>query len=502
MIAFLVETRAGCRLSFPRDFIRTLPALAISTLAIVIPQLVCTKPLLAKSSDRPHIVLVMADDQGWGQTGYYDHPVLKTPNLDAMAANGLRLDRFYAGAPVCSPTRASVLTGRTNDRTGVESHGYALRRQETTIATMLSASGYVTGHFGKWHLNGIRGPGVPVLKTDDHNPGEFGFRDWLSVTNFFDRDPILSRRGEFEAFTGDSSEIVVREALGFIGEHARGGAPTFTVIWYGTPHNPFKAAPEDMTRFAHLDEQSRNHYGELVAMDRSLGDLRKGLRQLGIADNTLLWFCSDNGGLPGIEPETVGGLRGNKGTIYEGGLRVPAIIEWPSKIEAPRVTQYPASVLDIVPTLLEITSIPHPNSQRPLDGISLTRLFQEEIGRRPQAIGFRHTGRAAWIDNHMKLLTNKLKSGKFELYDLKSDPAETKNLASERPQLLARMQKELLAWNDSVEASFVGKDYPEGKVDPDEPAPRFWTEMEQYKPYFDQWRARWEYQSRLSKKKK
>ncbi len=456
----------------------------------------------AQADSRPNIVLVMADDQGWGQTGYYNHPVLKTPNLDAMAASGLRFDRFYAGAPVCSPTRASVLTGRSNDRTGVESHGYGLRRQEITIAKILRDAGYVTGHFGKWHLNALRGPGVPILKSDDHNPGEFGFDYWLSVTNYFDRDPILSRLGKFEEFEGDSSEIVVAQALDFIGEQAAGDAPFFSVIWYGTPHNPFKAADVDMAAFKDLDEESRHHYGELVAMDRSIGALRQGLRKLGIAENTLVWFCSDNGGLPKIKPETVAGLRGNKGTIYEGGLRVPAIIEWPSGITSPRITNYPASVLDIVPTLLEITSVNHPDAARPGDGISLLPLFTQELDRREQPIPFRHIGKAALIDNDMKLLTNKIDSGKFELYDLASDQAEANDLANERPDVVARMKKQFLSWNESVDASFLGKDYPEGKVDPREPKPRFWTEVDEYQPYFDQWRSRWEYRSRLTKNKK
>ncbi|MEM1071115.1 MAG: sulfatase-like hydrolase/transferase, partial [Planctomycetota bacterium] len=152
-----------------------------------------------EAASRPHIVLVMADDQGWGQTGYNGHSILKTHNLDAMAASGLRFDRFYAGAPVCSPTRGSVLTGRANDRIGVASHGHALRRQEISIAQILADAGYATGHFGKWHLNALRGPGVPILASDDHNPGEFGFDTWISVTNFFDRDPLLSRQGKFEA---------------------------------------------------------------------------------------------------------------------------------------------------------------------------------------------------------------------------------------------------------------------------------------------------------------
>lgn len=456
----------------------------------------------ADAGTRPNIVLVMADDQGWGQTGYYNHPVLKTPNLDLMAANGLRFDRFYAGAPVCSPTRASVLTGRSNDRTGVESHGYALRRQEITIAKMLRDAGYVTGHFGKWHLNAMRGPGVPILSSDDHNPGEFGFDRWLSVTNFFDRDPILSRRGKFEQFMGDSSEIVVQQALRFIGSQKSNDTPSFTVIWYGTPHNPFKASDQDMAAFKDLDEQSSHHYGELVAMDRSIGALREGLRKLDIAENTLVWFCSDNGGLPKIKPETTGGLRGNKGTIYEGGLRVPAIVEWPSAVTSPRMTQYPASVLDIVPTLLEITSITHPAPKRPLDGISLLPLFLEELDRRENPIPFRHIGRAALVDNNMKLLTNDISTGKFELYDLESDHSETKDVSSQRPDVFRRMQEQLLKWSESVDASFDGKDYPEGKVDPREPQPRFWTDVKEYEPYFDQWRTRWEYQSRLTKSKK
>jgi arylsulfatase A-like enzyme len=160
------------------------------------PTLFLPSEALAKDgAAKPHIIFVMADDMGWGQTGYRGHPVLKTPNLDAMAANGLRFERFYAGNPVCSPTRATVLTGRTNDRAGVLSHGYALRLQEKTIAQALKGAGYVTGHFGKWHLNGFKGPGAPVLKDDPRSPGAFGFDEWVSMTNFFDKDPLMSRMG-------------------------------------------------------------------------------------------------------------------------------------------------------------------------------------------------------------------------------------------------------------------------------------------------------------------
>ena len=456
----------------------------------------------SRCSAKPNIVLVMADDQGWGQTGYYNHPVLKTPNLDAMAANGLRMDRFYAGAPVCSPTRASVMTGRANDRTGVLQHGYGLRRQETTIAQIVKNAGFATGHFGKWHLNALRGPGVPILAMDSHHPGHFGFDHWLSVTNFFDRDPILSRMGDFEEFAGDSSEIVIDQALKFIEQQTKSDRPFFAVVWYGTPHNPFKASEEDMRPFADLDEQSRHHYGELVAMDRSIGTLRKRLRDLGIADNTLFWFCSDNGGLPKITPETVGGLRGNKGTVYEGGLRVPGIIEWPSRIGQARVTEHPASVLDILPTLLDVLDIEYPIAGRPLDGISLVPLIDGSPTRREKPIPFRYMSALALVDNQYKMLRNKASNGKFELYDLDNDPGETTNVYGELPKIAAKMEKHLLNWNESVEASYQGKDYPEGRVDSSEPEPRFWMDVDQYRPYFDEWRNRWEYASRLSPKKK
>ena len=462
---------------------------------------VCSSVAVA---ERPNVVLVMADDMGWGQTGYYDHPVLKTPNLDAMAAAGLRFDRFYAGAPNCSPTRATVMTGRTNDRTGVTNHGVPLRPQERTIAQAMQKAGYATGHFGKWHLNGLRGPGVPILKDDIRNPGRFGFETWLSVTNFFDMNPIMSRQGSFEEFEGDSSEIIVDEALKFIQEKAESKKPFFTVIWYGTPHSPFVAFDKDKSEFGELDSSSANHYGELVAMDRSIGTLRKGLRDLNIADNTLVWFCSDNGGLPKIKPDTVGGLRGFKGTIYEGGLRVPAIIEWPAGIAVPRITAHPACTMDIYPTLVEVAGLE--TSPLPQDGVSLQSLFASEIGRRTKPIGFRHTNRTAYIDNEFKLLNARSSKGKnserdvFELYDVENDPSESKNLIDSRPDIAARLQKQWQQWNQSVEDSVKGFDYPEGKVVPEDPGPRTWATMEEYKPYLSEWKDRREYRSTIKKK--
>ena len=460
----------------------------------------------ANAAARPNIVLVMADDMGWGQTGYYNHPVLKTPHLDSMALAGLRFDRFYAGAPVCSPTRASVLTGRSNMRTGVESHGYALRRQEKTIVSALRKAGYATGHFGKWHLNGMRGPGVPMFSHDTHHPGVFGFGQWLSVTNFFDRNPIMSRQGKFTEFKGDSSEIIVGEALKFIGAQAAQEKPSFTVIWYGTPHSPWMSAAADKKTFADLETDSQNHYGELVAMDRSIGALRKGLRDLKIADNTLFWFCSDNGGLPKITPETVGGLRGFKGSLYEGGLRVPAIIEWPTGIDKPRTTKFPSCTMDIFPTIAQVVGLPDSVMLQPQDGISLKGLLTQELGEREKPIPFSCFGNTALLDNNYKLLhigkrrDNGPKS--FELYNLADDPRETTNLMQKNPAVAKRMQAAMKAWKQSMQASFAGKDYPEGKVNAGEPEPRFWTTVKAYEPYFKAWQERPEYRSRLKPKRR
>ena len=454
---------------------------------------------LCAVAEKPNIILVMTDDQGWGQTGYYNHPVLKTPNLDKMAENGLRFDRFYAGAPNCSPTRATVMTGRSNDRTGVRNHGYPMRRQEKTLAQALRQAGYATGHFGKWHLNGLRGPGVPILEEDVRGPGPFGFDDWISVTNFFDRDPLMSRNGIFEAFKGDSSEIIVEEALKFIGRQAGAKKPFLAVIWYGTPHSPFRAGEEDKAPFASLDPSSAEHYGELVAMDRSIGTLRKGLRSLGIAENTLVWYCSDNGGLPNIKPGTVGGLRGNKGSIFEGGLRVPGIIEWPAVIK-PRVTQYPAATMDIFPTLAEIAGLPDSVLVKPIDGMSIRTLFEGEIGPRRKPLPFRHTGRAAWIDNDYKLLTQDTDSGVFQLYNLADDANETTDLYAEKPEVAARMVRAFNVWMQSVAASIEGKDYAEGRLTEADPEPRRWPEVEAYEPFLEMLRQRPEYAGELRKK--
>ena len=451
------------------------------------------------SAAKPNVVLVMADDQGWGQMGYMNHPALKTPHLDEMSENGLRFGRFYAGGPVCSPTRATVLTGRTHDRTGVFDHGYALRNQEKTLGQAMKRAGYATGHFGKWHLNGLRGPGAPIFKDDSHHPGAFGFDEWLSVTNFFDRNPIMSRKGQIEEYSGDSSEIIVNEALKFIKTNARANKPFFTVIWYGTPHDPWTAAKADKKSFTKLSPKAQEHYGELVAMDRSIGMLRKGLREMGVAQNTLVWFMSDNGGLPRLDPLTTGGLRSFKGSMYEGGLRVPAIIEWPKGISKVRVTKHPAGAVDIFPTIAEVAGLEKSDLLKPQDGMSLAKLFLKEPGPRQKPLPFRSRGRIAVVDNDYKMISfpDRGKT-RYELYNLANDMSEQDNLVKKEPKIANQLRKKLKAIDASVTASVNGQDYPEKKVTP-QPPRIFWWERESYRPYFSEWIKRPEYGQRLKR---
>ena len=445
--------------------------------------------LAVTAADKPNIVLVMADDQGWGQVGYNGHPKLKTPNLDAMAANGIRFNRFYAAGPVCSPTRASVLTGRTHVRTGVPTHGHNLCLQEKTLPAALKRAGYATGHFGKWHLNGVRGAGVPILGDDANHPGRYGFDEWLSASNYYDRDPLLSRNGEFEEFKGDSSVIAVAEALKFMKRQQQADQPFFAVIWYGSPHNPQKAVAEDLVDDP--NEQLGNHLGEIVGIDRSVGLLRKGLRDLGVGQDTLIWYCSDNGGL-NLDPDAVGNLRGHKGSMYEGGIRVPGIIEWPDQIK-PQVTDFPASTMDIMPTIVDLLGLPKDSQLAVRDGESIVSLFKGKTPKRTHGIPFRFTKNAALIDGDYKLVNTNLKNdGGWQLYDLKNDSAETEDVSQRHPQRYAKMLAEAKAVQASIEASAAGQDYPEGRV-VQPPRNAFWHTLDEYKPHFERLFKRPEY---------
>lgn len=451
----------------------------------------------------PNIVLLMADDQGWGDVGYYGNPIPQTPVLDEMSKTGLRLDRFYAAAPVCSPTRGSVMTGRHPNRFGCFSWGHTLRPQEITVAEALKTAGYATGHFGKWHLGSMR-QGNPI------SPGGSGFDTWFSSPNFYDNNPLMSRNGEVVEAPGESSQIAVDAAVDFIRQAQADGKPFLAVVWFGSPHNPHTATDELLKLYPDLPPKQAHYYGEITGIDRAVGHLRDALRDMHLSENTLLWYTSDNGPQgPDNQPGSAGGLKGRKGSLWEGGLRVPTIIEWPARIPQPRTSDFPSGTVDIYPTLLELAGVTMPG-QAPLDGQSLVGLIDGQQSERAKPLGFwvfpasgrgmrsrdilaaqakagpdapptlydqvssppgkdyvsdenlnNPPGDAAWTAGDYKLHRRMQKDGKakYELYNLAKDPAEEQDLAAQEPQRVEKLKGGLAAWQLSVIKSLRGEDY-------------------------------------------
>lgn len=466
----------------------------------------------------------MGDDHGWDETGYNGHPHLKTPVLDEMAATGLRMDRFYSAHPSCSPTRGSVMTGRHPVRYGTFAPNYSVRPEEITVAHLLNETGYVCGHFGKWHLG-------PVKAASPTSPGAMGFDFWLSHDNFFEMHPTFSRNGgPPQQIQGESSEIVIAETIRFLTKAQQNRQPFFAVVWFGSPHEPYSGLKQDLAVYDNLPEEYstknvkltsnetgrqtqrplrdvlRERYAEITAMDRSIGRLRTWLRMAELSDSTLLWYCGDNG-TPG-DGIVTSPFRGRKGNMYEGGIRVPGIIEWPSRITAPTVSDVNSVTSDILPTVCSLTGTPVPD--RPIDGIDLVPLIEGQMHERPVPIGFWsfdaasdsknepyiepelqrgttplvkmmgniHTrnfrnnhhpqvtpqdfaGGRVLLGNRYKLVVHSKRGGstRLELFDLRHDPAETTDLSKSMPDIAASMQSALKDWQQSVLTSLTGADY-------------------------------------------
>ena len=479
--------------------------------------------LSAVAADQPNIILLMGDDHGWDETGYNGHPYLKTPVLDEMASAGLRLDHFYSAHPSCSPTRGSVLTGRHPNRYGVFSPGWSIRPEEITLAQILGRQGYDCAHFGKWHLG-------PVKKSSPTNPGAMGFDHWLSHDNLFECDPVLSRDGgPPQEYPGEGSEVIVAEAIKYLSESQRKDSPFFLVIWFGSPHEPYSGLPKDLALYENVKEQYKTQsikltsnetgeqvtrplgevlqarYAEITAMDRSIGNLREWLAKEGLRDNTLLWYCGDNGSW--ADGAVTSPLRGYKGMVYEGGVHVPAVIEWPARIPQPQVSDVNSVTSDILPTVCDLLKLPLPD--RPIDGESLVPVLegghqtrQKPIcfwnfqiggklkGMQPylepklqegttplvKKLGGRYTrnfknvripqtderfmsGSRAILDNQYKLVVHGTSEDDIELFDLQQDPGEQHDLSAQMPAQVEALQQQLHEWQLSVLESVTGADY-------------------------------------------
>ena len=405
--------------------------------------------LEAFSSPRPNIVLVMSDDHGYGDCGYTGHPFVQTPHLDDMAKSGVVFNRFYASAPVCSPTRASVLTGRNPFRVNVPNHGHYLRPHETTIAEKLKEAGYLTGHFGKWHIGSVQ-PNSPT------SPGGAGFDEWLSGLNFFDNNPFLSRNGKYLQIKGAGTVITMDATLAFLEKYHQGPKPLFIVTWFPSPHAPHHEVPQGMPNASKLYNDQRTgmkgYFREITLLDQQMGRLRKKLQECNLTDNTLLFYCSDNGGLDrNGGPTENAPLRSGKGYCYEGGIRVPFLARWPGTIPAGKKTDFPVSSIDLFPTIMEATGTALPKD-RPIDGLSLTNHLNsggKESPKRETLIWhfphYRHAPGPYSIIRKGDIKLIKFWEGIYELYDLKNDLGEANNLAESKPGMVKKLETELIA---------------------------------------------------------
>ncbi len=455
----------------------------------------CTSP----EEQLPNIILLMADDMGWGDAGFNGHPVLETPHLDRMAAGGLVFHRFYSAAPVCSPTRGSVLTGRHPFRYGIfYANTDKLPQSELTLAEVLKSKDYTTGHFGKWHLGTLSrnlrdsNRGGKIKDTSNYSPPwRHGFDVCFSTEAKVPTwDPMIIPgrdaggvaqgliKGDFfgtyywtgedqtvkDNLEGDDSRVIMDRVIPFVRDAVRQDKPFLAVIWFHTPHSPVVAGKEYQDMYPDIDQNQQHYYGTLTAMDEQIGRLRHELENLQIDRSTMIWFTSDNGpaargGGPGEakggrQQGETGGFRERKGSLYEGGIRVPGILYWPEKIRQHRETNYPAVTTDYFPTILDLLEIPLGN-QVTLDGISLRDIIESDtITIRNKPIGFqsryKNTFMTAWTDDRYKLVS-KDNGESYELYDLVYDPYEKNDISSAFPYLVTSMAGELKGWLTSFE---------------------------------------------------
>jgi arylsulfatase A-like enzyme len=426
--------------------------------------------ILAASPARPNIILAMADDQGWGDTSYNGNRILATPNLDAMARSAIRFDRFYSGAPVCSPTRGSALTGRhpfrygmffANADTGSDAPSkYALPAREQTLAEFLKPLGYTCGHFGKWHLGDFTGP-------KSSSPTGNGFDEFFSTTRkvaTVNPEAYWTQNGRVSAaeLEGDDSRILMDAAVAFIERAVQCSRPFFAVIWFHAPHEPVAATERHRAPYTQYPGKPENYYGAIASLDEQMGRLRETLRYLKIERDTMLWYASDNGPegdrQSAASPGNAGPFRGRKRSLFEGGIRVPALLEWPARYNTPKVIKAAASTSDYLPTILAALNQPLPKE---LDGIDLLPILDGKRLLRQSPLAFetindtRGSPKLCWIEDRWKLLSDL--DGKQELlFDLDADPEEAANLAGRQPRIVSSLRAKLKKWRASCARSRQG----------------------------------------------
>ncbi|MEM9586515.1 MAG: sulfatase-like hydrolase/transferase [Planctomycetota bacterium] len=434
------------------------------------------KPVSA--DELPNVVMLLADDLGFQDVGCYNGPV-RTPNIDALAAGGTRFSDFYSGCAVCSPSRATLMTGRHHIRTGVYSwiHDPSQRSHllpsEVTLAEVLKSTGYATAHVGKWHL-GLTSEVIPKPTPDKH-----GFDHWFATWNNAQpshRNPDnFIRNGKPVGETeGYSCQLVADEAIGWLQQHkttSENRQPFFLNVWFHEPHAPIAAPEEIVSEYGKTKDKAAIYSGTIDNTDRAIGRLVAQLKSMGVFEQTLIIYASDNGS---YRDDRTGGLRGRKGMNWEGGIRVPGIFHWPGTIPASVVSPEPAGLVDVLPTVCGLLGIDPPECH--LDGSNLAPLLTStgEFSRhqplfwhlqKARPIVAMRDGKYSLVaDPDYELSTDNLfqeawipllKRGgytNYRLFDLQSDPQQNIDLASQHPEVLERMKTQLLEINASIMA--------------------------------------------------
>jgi arylsulfatase B len=417
----------------------------------------------AAAATRPNIVFVITDDQGYGDLGFTGNPVVKTPHLDRLATESSQLKDYHV-APTCSPTRSALLTGHWTNRTGVwhTVNGRSmLRENEITIGQLLKSHGYATGMFGKWHL----GDNYPYRPEDRgftevyrHGGGGVGQTPDLWDNSYFDGSYF--HNGRVVAAKGFCTDVFFAEAQRFIREQAAAKKPFFAYIALNAPHSPLHAPQKYLDLYPGQTPELASFFGMITNIDDNVGATRALLRELGLADNTLFIFTTDNGTAAGDKIFNAG-MRGKKGSEYEGGHRVPLLAHWPAAgWTKPHVNETLCHAVDIVPTLLDVTGAPTPVGLK-FDGISIRPLLDPAANTStwPQermlvTDSQRVRDPIKWKQTAVMSGSWRLINGK-ELYDIKADPGQQRNLIAEHPARAARMSAFYDAWWAELEPTFA-----------------------------------------------
>ncbi|MBK8094660.1 MAG: arylsulfatase [Verrucomicrobiaceae bacterium] len=417
-------------------------------------------PLLIAFSAPPNVLLIVTDDQGYGDFSIHGNPHLHTPHIDHLGHESVRFDRFYVNS-FCAPTRAALLTGRWPLRTGV--HGVthnkeAMKPSETTLAETLRSAGYETACIGKWH-NGEQFP---------YTPQGQGFTDFFGFTNghwnnYF--DATLLRGSQHEPTRGYITDVLTDEALRYITTHQK--TPFFCYLAYNAPHSPYQVPDRYYDKFKAkgMDAKVAAFYGMIENIDENIGRILTRLDELKLAENTLVLFLTDNGGTAGVQTYNAG-MRGGKTSVHEGGSRVPLFIRWPAAKWQPHVVHHIASHIDVLPTLLDLCGVERPTGP-PLDGLSLRPLLEapttpawpertlfthnpiNETNKYPGAVRTQRHRLVREIKGSSggsKAKANDASATPWQLYDMEADPAEEHDLAAEQPALVEQLAAKYDAW--------------------------------------------------------